>query len=437
MTITEHPNELIGRGNREGAALFRDWFAELEQTARSGGKAAYVFVMGSTNEILKTFDLPVVFPEITSLQTAIRRVAHEYLDEAEDYGYSPDICGYVKADVAVQLRGGRHPMGQLPAPSISVLTNACNTYIKWGEIWERMYGTPMVTIDVPGTRQAGGQTWSGDPDFEADRRYVETQLRELIATCEQVTGTKFDIDKFREVLGWANTMSRCWNRVLELNAARPSLFNAVTDGTVYLGVANSFRGTEAGANYFERLVEELEYKAANGIGQDIDEQYRLIFVGVPCYPIFRRFNELFTDWGGTFVNSTYLWFASGGTNRGFQYNLDQPLASLAEGMLVSVRDAMDSMFHQDRIIAEMAKDFDVDGVIYHPIKSCRTVSTGLADGRRKMTEDLGISSLFIESDMMDRRVVSEAQMKNRIDAFFEGLVSRRRQAVAAEHGSGS
>jgi benzoyl-CoA reductase subunit B len=430
MTTIEDTNELVGRGNREGAALFRDWFSELEQTAAAGGQAAYVFVMGSANEILKTFDLPVVFPEITSLQTAVRGVAHEYLDEAEDYGYSPDICGYVKADVAVQLRGGNHPMGQLPKPSISVLTNACNTYIKWAEIWERMYGTPMFTIDVPGTRQAGGQTWSGNSDFEADRRYVETQLGELITLCEQVTGTKFDIDKFREVLGYANTMSRCWNRVLELNAARPSLFNAVTDGTVYLGVANSFRGTEEGARYFERLVEELEHKAANGIGQDMDEQYRLIFVGVPCYPIFRRFNELFSEWGGTFVNSTYLWFASGGTNRGFQYDLDNPLASLAEGMLVSVRDAMDSMFHQDVIVGEMAKEFDIDGVIYHPIKSCRTVSTGLADGRRQMTEDLGIPSLFIESDMMDRRVVSEAQMKNRIDAFFEGLASRRRQEAA-------
>jgi hypothetical protein len=32
--------------------------------------------------------------------------------------------------------------------------------------------------------------------------------------------------------------------------------------------------------------------------------------------------------------------------------------------------------------------------------------------------------------MMDRRVVSEAQMKNRIDAFFEGLTTRRRRAAA-------
>jgi len=155
-----------------------------------------------------------------------------------------------------------------------------------------------------------------------------------------------------------------------------------------------------------------------------------LFVGVPCYPIFRRFNELFSEWDATFVNSTYLWFASGGTNRGFEYDLADPLASLAEGTLVSVRDAMDSMFHQNEILADMITDFDADGVIYHPIKSCRTVSTGLADGRRYLTEQIDIPTLFIESDMMDRRVVSEAQMKNRIDAFFEGLESRRQHSLA-------
>ena len=144
--------DIVGRGTRDGAALFRDWFASLTKTAEEGNTAAYVFVMGSFNEILKAFDLPVVFPEINSLQTAVRKIAHEFLDDAEDYGYSPDICGYVKADVAVQLNRGKHPMGQIPKPGIAVLTNACNTYIKWAEIWERMYGIPVVTIDVPGTR---------------------------------------------------------------------------------------------------------------------------------------------------------------------------------------------------------------------------------------------------------------------------------------------
>ncbi len=134
--MSEKKDSIVGRGNRDGAALFRDWFAGLNQVAEEEGEAAYVFVMGSFNEILKSFDLPVVFPEINSLQTAVRRVAHEYLEEAEDHGYSADICGYVKADIGTQLRKGEHPMGRIPKPSIAVLTNACNTYLKWAEAWE-------------------------------------------------------------------------------------------------------------------------------------------------------------------------------------------------------------------------------------------------------------------------------------------------------------
>lgn len=431
MSGAQAQENIAGRGNRAGADLFRQWFQQLNRTAEQGGSAAYVFVMGSMCEVLRTFDLPVVFPEINSLQMAVRHVAHEYLNQAEDYGYSPDICGYVKADVAVQLRGGEHPMGRIPKPCIAVLTNACNTYIKWAEIWERMHHIPVFTLDVPGTRMAGGQTWSGNPDFENDRKYVQAQISELITLCERVTGIRFDIDRLREVMGHANEMSRGWKKILEFNKSRPSLFNALTDGTIYLGVANGFRGSQEGGRFFSDLAEEMAYKAAHGIGTLTDEKYRLTFIGVPCYPIFRRFNELFTEWGGTFVHSTYLWFASGGANLGFEYDLARPLESLAEGVLVSVRDAMDSMFYQDRAIADMVDSYNLDGVVYHPIKSCRTTSTGMADNRRALMAARDIPSLFIESDMMDRRVVSEAQMKNRIDAFFEGLASRRQQQASA------
>ncbi len=421
---TKEPG-LVGRGNSAGATLVRNWFAELDRAAEAGEGSAYVFVMGSFVEILRCFDLPIVFPEINSIQTAVRHVAHEYLDEAEDYGYSPDICGYVKADVAVQLRGGQHTMGRIPKPIVTVLTNACNTYLKWGEIWERMHDTAVVTIDVPGTRGAEPPSAPGSDEFERDRQYIETQIRELITACEKVTGKKFDIERLRETMRYSNIMSAAWKRILELNASSPAVFNALSDGTIYLGVANGFRGTEEGARYFTDLVEELEYKAKEGIGTLTEDTYRLAFVGVPCYPIFRRFTELFTEWGGSFVCSTYLWFASGGSNVGFQFDLDNPIESLSEGTLVSVRDAMDSMFHNDRVLESMIKEFNLDGIVYHPIKSCRTVSTGMADARRALHDKTGIPSLFIESDMMDRRVVSEAQMKNRADAFFEGLAARR------------
>ncbi|MEX0892620.1 MAG: 2-hydroxyacyl-CoA dehydratase family protein [Gemmatimonadota bacterium] len=430
MPHTDSASKLVGRGNAEGARLFREWFADLTRAAEEERGGAYVFVMGSMAELLRCFDFPIVFPEINSLQTAVRHAAHDYLNEAEDYGYSPDICGYVKADVATQLRGGKLPMGQVPKPALAVYTNACNTYIKWAEIWERMYGTPTFTLDVPGGRSAGPRG-PNDPELVNDRRYVLAQIRELIPELERISGVRFDVDRLREHMRHVNTMNRGWKRVLELNAARPSLFNALTDGTIYLGVSNTLRGTPEGARFFEELVEEMEYKRDAGIGTLTEEQYRLLFVGVPCYPIFRRFDELFSEWGGTFVASTYLWFASGGANRGYQYDLDRPLESLADGLLLGVRDAMDSMFFQTDALIQMYADMDADGIVYHPIKSCRTVSTGLADNRRAVMARADIASLFIESDMMDRRVVSEAQLKNRIDAFFEGLASRRQQAVLA------
>jgi len=424
-------DHIVGRGNRDGASLFRSWFDDLTRNAEAGRGGAYVFVMGSFGELLRCFDLPLVFPEINSLQTAVRRVAHEYLNEAEDFGYSTDICGYVKADVATQMRNGALPMGKVPKPAIAVHTNACNTYIKWAEIWERMYDCPIVTIDVPGSRAAGLRPGPGDPDFENDRRYVAAQIRELIPVLERVSGVKFDIDRLRESLTHANAMSRDWKRVLELNASRPAPFNALSDGTIYLGVANAYRGSAEGEAYFRDLVEEMTYKAEAGIGTLTDERYRLIFVGVPCYPIFRRFTELFSELGGNFVHSTYLWFASGGANLGFECDVSDPIEGLAHEVLIGCRDAMDSMFFHTEPLLDVHRDYQVDGVVYHPIKSCRTVSTGLADSRRALMSAADVPSLFIESDMMDRRVVSEAQLKNRIDAFFEGLATRRHQAVIA------
>ncbi len=433
---------LAGRGAREGGRLFREWYARLTQAAESGEPTAYVFVMGSLAELLRAFDMHTVFPEINSLQTAVRKVSDEYLSLAEDHGFSPDVCGYVKADYALQLRSGQHPMGRIPRPSIAVLTNACNTYLKWGEIWERLYGTPVFAINVPGTRTTLARDASVPAQqLENDRHYVEQQIRELIGVLEGVSGRRFDIDRLREALEYSNRMGRAWRRVLELNRASPAVFDAMLEGTIYLGVANALRGTAEAAAYFEDLVEEMEFKVAQGMGALVDraEQHRLIFVGVPCYPIFRRFYQLFAEWGGVFVSSTYTWFASGGLNDEYEYDLEHPIESLAQGLLRGVTRAGDAMLFHDRVLIDAIDTFHADGVVYHPVKSCRTVSTGLADSRRAVLEQRDALCLYIESDMMDKRVVSEAQLKNRIDAFFEGLNARRiRKGLAvAEPGARS
>jgi len=79
------------------------------------------------------------------------------------------------------------------------------------------------------------------------------------------------------------------------------------------------------------------------------------------------------------------------------------------------------LFH-DTALLEAIDEFDADGVVYHPIKSCRTVSTGLADSRRQVLDNRDVLCLYL---------------KNRIDAFFEGLDSRALRRASAAAGGAS
>jgi hypothetical protein len=91
--------------------------------------------------------------------------------------------------------------------------------------------------------------------------------------------------------------------------------------------AHRFHRPDAGPRLLLQGGEQelvFEHRVASGTGTDENEKHRLIFIGVPCYPIFRRFHDMFSEWGGTFVGSTYLWFASGGLNEGFEHSLENP-----------------------------------------------------------------------------------------------------------------
>ncbi len=418
-------SELIGATRNESRRLMDLWWKEMMEAEDAGRPVANVFVMGSCAEILRSFDIPMSFPEITSLQTAIKGKSMDYLLAAEDYGYSPDICGYVKVDVGLHLTGREHPNGRLPRPSLVVATNTCTTYIKWSEIWERLYKVPVFVLDLPGWRGSGFEFGSDGGSFENDRRYVEGQLRELIALCEEVTGKRFDIDRLRATMLQVNVLADLYQQVMAENKHHPAPFNAMLDGINYMGIANAFRGHSEGGSFMRIALDELRERVRLGMGTIPEEKFRLLGVGTACYTHFRRFLELFSDWGGVFVLSEYMTFAGGGIDRGIWYEIDRPIESLAEQILLTSQRSMSGIFFSQDWQAAVCRDWDIDGICYHGVKSCRTVSTGLPDAREWLMKHDDIPGLFIQSDLVDARLWSDAQMKNRVDAFFEALASRR------------
>ena len=161
----------------------------------------------------------------------------------------------------------------------------------------------------------------------------------------------------------------------------------------------------------------------------LDEKYRLLLSGTTCYAALKRFAEMFEQWGAVFVHSTYMVFAGGGFPPGFAYDLARPIESLAEKHLLAAwRGFSMPMFYAQDWLAETVREWSVDGICFHGVKSCRTTSTGLPDVRDWLRTRFDIPGLFIQSDLVDPRLWSDAQLKNRVDAFIESLASRRATA---------
>ncbi len=409
-----------------GQDLLKRWMANLDSAPERGQRVAYVFVMGNAIEILRAFGFEMVFPEINSLQTGVRKAAPDFLAKAEDFGYSPDVCSYVKADVGLMLSQMEHPSGvRIPKPDLAIASSLCNVYIKWAEIWERNFGTPAFVLDIPGKRFASWQPLPGTAQYAADKRWVEGQLQDLITTCERITGTKFDPDRLAEVETYVNEMVRLWVEILTLNQNRPAPYNSMLDGLTYIGVLNAWRGTREGVEYMRLLRDEVAARVARGEGRVRDERFRLIFSGTPCYVNLRRLVEIFEAHGGVFAASDYLTYAAGGLDSsGLFYDPERPLESLAEVTTMASQLGLSNHFFSHHTLAQQVKDYGADGIVYHGIKSCRTVATSMADNREYVTTRYGLPTLYIESDLIDPRYWADAQIKNRVDAFFEVLEQR-------------
>jgi len=316
-------------------------------------------------------------------------------------------------------------VGRIPKPDLAIASNVCSTFIKWAEIWERWLHTPTFVLDLPGQRAAGWEARSGDSQHAADSRWIAAQLQDLIATCERITGRKFDPDWLAQVEERTNEMVRLWIKVMALNRKRPAPFNAMLDGLTYIGIMNVYRGTAEGVEYMSNLYEYLSAKVARGEGRVAEEDFRLIFSGTPCYVSMRRLVEMFEMWGGVFAYSDYLTFAAGGMDAAAElYDISRPLESLAEVTALAGQRGLTHHFFSHDKLARQVEEYQADGLVFHGIKSCRFVSSGMADSREFISRKFGIPSLYIESDLIDARYWSDAQIKNRIDAFFEALGQR-------------
>jgi benzoyl-CoA reductase subunit B len=405
-----------GRVHESSRRLMTAWMEELARAEAEGQATGAIMISGNCVELLRACHVLPMFPEVVALQNAIRHKSLPLILKAEQAGYSSDNCAYVKADVGLFLDGGMGPGKPIPFPTIIVCNYVgCNVYVKWFEHLADLTGARLFMLDVPFAR-------TDQPSAE-DVRYVVSQLRELIALCESVTGRTFDIDELREVLGHAARAEDGYARCKHLAKHRPAPFDSYFDSINMMGPINVLRGTPGAAAFFAEAVAEFEALVAAGLGPLTEERFRTVIEGPPPYPYYRSFRNLFTRWGAVAVQSTYS-TVGGIWEFGFRKDPRRPLESIAEQML---RENLTNRSIVARYgqIQRYVEEWEADALVIHSIKSCRLFSAGQGDMRDYFTRERGVPTLMVESDLEDPRYYAEAQIRNRIDAFFEALEHKK------------
>jgi benzoyl-CoA reductase subunit B len=266
--------------------------------------------------------------------------------------------------------------------------------------------------------------------------YMVKQLRdEVIPKLERVSGVKFDIDRLRERLKKSAQAEDDLVHVLQTARQTPSPIDAYFGGIYYIGpIFGAFRGTDDAIEYYRFLRDEIDERLAQGRGPvtpegDMgQERYRLVVEGPPNYTSFRQFWKMFYDEGAVVVASSYT-KVGGVYDFGFRHDSSRPLESLAEYCLGVYTNR--SLPMRIDMLTNYVEEYRADGLLINSIKSCNSFSAGQLLMMREVEKRTGKPAAFIESDLVDPRYFSAANIKNRLESYFQMIEQRRASARPA------
>jgi len=402
-------------------------FDRLANAHENGEKVVYTFVPGNLNELVMCFDMAGNYPEINALQSGMRKKSGMYIMQAERGGHSEDVCTYVKSDIGMLRQGNIGPTGQpLPEPDLLLLSyTGCFTFMKWFELLRHEYKCDTVMLHVP---------YQGDGEITDNMRdYVVRQLKEeVIPKLEAISGVKFDIDRLREYMRESARAEDDLVWVLESAKFKPSPIDAYFGAIYYVGpIFSAFRGTEDATIYYQLLRREIEQRVAEGKGPVTpdgvmaEEKYRLVTEGPPNYTHMREFWKMFYEEGAVVVASTYA-KVGGVYDFGFRHDPDRPLESLADYCLGCYTNF--SLPKRVDMLEHYVNEYQADGLLINSIKSCNSFSAGQLLMMREVEKRTGKPAAFIETDLVDPRYFSAANVKNRLESYFQMIDQKRRAA---------
>jgi benzoyl-CoA reductase subunit B len=82
------------------------------------------------------------------------------------------------------------------------------------------------------------------------------------------------------------------------------------------------------------------------------------------------------------------------------------------------------------LLADSVEQYAADGFLINSVKSCNSFSAGQLLILREVEQRTGKPGGFIEGDLVDPRYFSAANVKNRLESYFQMIEQKRSRGEA-------
>ncbi len=360
---------------------------------------------GAPVEIIRAMGIIPFYPENYGALCAARKASGELCQEAEENGFSREICAYGRNHFGSLINSKLAPLGGLPRPDMLIAcNNICGTVLKWYQLLARELNIPLFFLDTP---------YSTGKVRESVISYVESQLHDLVDFLQRHTRRKFKVDKLQKIMALSSEATHLWLEIRELGKHKPSPINA-PDLFVNMAPIVVLRGTRTATDYYRKLLKELKERVERGEGALVEEKHRLLWDNIAIWHRLFSFYGLFTEHGACFVTDTYTGAWSGELS--MEKDPFRAMAGVYTEILLN-----QGIKPREEVMLQAIREYEIDGFVMHANRSCKPYSQIQYDLRRLVSQKTGLPGLIIEADMCDPRNYAEGSIKTRVEAFLETL----------------
>jgi len=429
--IAEKKKGVITRLESAGLVrpLVNKMYSEGNLAAEEGRPVAWAMVNWWEGDIImRAMGVTPVYPENYGTVCASDGIVQKYMGVSAAEGFPTHLCGYAQNALGYTTEMKKEgqvppdaPMGGMAKPTFMLCSEGmCDARYKWFQSLRQYWDVPIWTLSFP------------HPDFydlqdesihQINIDYMAAEIEGFIAFLEGLLKKKIDYDKLEEMLANQEKVFQVWWEINDLRRAIPCPVHGRDFWTMMVPCLYQAYDPQTLAVY-QAVYKEVKERVDNGVGALSEERYRLLFAEIPPWASLGFFDKL-AERGWNFVAESMGYHPPPPMELPGNGDIKQRIARWTYWFYIShVYRASKKGYYiagAAQPYYNWAIEYKADGMLIHPVVTCRTATFWLTHTINVLKEKLEIPGLSIQGDIVDITLFDAASALNQAPAFEEAM----------------